>query len=403
MAGKRNAPQIRFAGFAGTWERRTIGECFTERMESQPDGELLSVTIHHGVKRFSELDRQDSSNSDKSRYKKVSVGDIAYNTMRMWQGASGCSPYEGIVSPAYTVLSPNPGINSQCFAYHFKLADMIHTFQINSQGITSDNWNLKFSTLSGIEIAVSPEAGEQERLAAFFSRLDRLVGLSRDRYERLLRVQKSTLEKLFPQEGEDVPRVRFREFAGPWARVELARIADNVTEKNTQNLVTETFTNSAEHGIISQREFFDHDVSRAEKINGYYLVKPQDFVYNPRISVTAPCGPVNCNRLGRSGVMSPLYTVFRTHDVDTLFLEWYFKSPHWYPYMRFNGDSGARSDRFSIKNELFFKMPIPLPGMEEQRRTGRLLQALSDTMKLYRQEFETLQVLKKALLEKMFV
>ena len=92
-----------FSDFTNTWEQRKLGDCFTERVESMPDGELISVTINDGIKKFSELGRHDNSNDDKSKYKKVCVGDIAYNSMRMWQGASGYSPYEGIVSPAYTV------------------------------------------------------------------------------------------------------------------------------------------------------------------------------------------------------------------------------------------------------------------------------------------------------------
>lgn len=114
---------------------------------------------------------------DKSKYKKVCIGDIAYNSMRMWQGASGYSPYEGIVSPAYTVLSPNSGINSKCLAYQFKLPDMIHTFQINSQGITSDNWNLKYPALSEIKIFVSKDEKEQEQIAEYFTDLDHLITL----------------------------------------------------------------------------------------------------------------------------------------------------------------------------------------------------------------------------------
>ena len=95
-------PEIRFSEVQGDWEERTLGSCFDERLESLPDGELLSVTIGSGIKKFSELDRHDNSNTDKSKYKRVCIGDIAYNSMRMWQGASGRSPYEGIVSPAYT-------------------------------------------------------------------------------------------------------------------------------------------------------------------------------------------------------------------------------------------------------------------------------------------------------------
>ena len=177
MTKKSGAPAIRFKGFSDAWEQRKLGDCFTERVESMPDGELISVTINDGIKKFSELGRHDNSNDDKSKYKKVCVGDIAYNSMRMWQGASGYSSYEGIVSPAYTVLSPNSGINSKCLAYQFKLPEMIHTFQVNSQGITSDNWNLKYPVLSKIEIFVSKDEQEQAKIAEYFENLDNLITL----------------------------------------------------------------------------------------------------------------------------------------------------------------------------------------------------------------------------------
>ena len=166
-----------FTASTFSWEQRKLGECFSERVESMPDGELISVTINDGIKKFFELGRHDNSNDNKSKYKKVCVGDIAYNSMRMWQGASGYSPYEGIVSPAYTVLSPNAGVFSRCIAYQFKLPQMIHTFQINSQGITSDNWNLKYPTLSEIEIYISKNVAEQKQIAEFFTSLDNLITL----------------------------------------------------------------------------------------------------------------------------------------------------------------------------------------------------------------------------------
>lgn len=159
------------------WEQRKLGECFTERTESMPKGELISVTINDGIKRFSELGRHDNSNEDKSKYKKVCIGDIAYNSMRMWQGASGYSPYNGIVSPAYTVLLANDGVNSKFIAFQFKLPRMIHVFQINSQGITSDNWNLKFPTLSDISIYISRSIDEQGKIASLLESLDHLITL----------------------------------------------------------------------------------------------------------------------------------------------------------------------------------------------------------------------------------
>ena len=192
-----SVPEIRFKGFTDAWEQRKLGDCFTERCESMPDGELISVTINDGIKKFSELGRHDNSNDDKSKYKKVCAGDIAYNSMRMWQGASGCSPYEGIVSPAYTVLTPNSGINSKCMAYQFKLPATIHTFKINSQGITSDNWNLKFPALSEIEIYVSPYEQEQAKIAAYFANLDHLITLHQRELEQLQSIKKALLEKMF--------------------------------------------------------------------------------------------------------------------------------------------------------------------------------------------------------------
>ena len=185
---------------------------------------------------------------------------------------------------------------------------------------------------------------------------------------------------------EQVPAIRFQGFADPWEQRKLSEVADKVTEKNTDLTVQETFTNSAEFGVISQRDFFDHDISNAENIGGYYVVRDEDFVYNPRISVTAPVGPVNRNKLGRNGVMSPLYTVFRTHDIDTTYLEWFFKSSYWHPFMFFNGDSGARSDRFSIKDAVFFEMPIPVPKKEEQRQIGAYMDALDHLITLHQRE-----------------
>lgn len=192
-----NVPEIRFGGFTDDWELRKLGDCFSERSESMPNGELISVTINDGVKKFSELGRHDNSNEDKSKYKKVCVGDIAYNSMRMWQGASGYSPYEGIVSPAYTVLAPNEGIDSKCISYLFKRPDMIHTFQNNSQGITSDNWNLKYPALSEIEILVSNDIREQKHIADYFTNLDSLITLQARKLEKLRNIKSSCMEKMF--------------------------------------------------------------------------------------------------------------------------------------------------------------------------------------------------------------
>lgn len=123
-----------------------------------------------------------------------------------------------------------------------------------------------------------------------------------------------------------------------------------------------------------------------ENLNGYYIVRNDDFIYNPRISVTAPVGPINRNRLGRNGVMSPLYTVFRTHDIDSLYLEFYFKTTKWHRFMKLNGDSGARFDRFTISSTQFMEMPIPYPALAEQRKIGAYFESLDHLITLHQRK-----------------
>ncbi len=199
-----------------------------------------------------------------------------------------------------------------------------------------------------------------------------------------------------------VPAIRFAGFTDDWERRKLSEIADKVTEKNVGLQFVETFTNSAEFGIISQRDFFDHDIAKLDSLGGYYIVRAEDFVYNPRISTSAPVGPINRNNLGRTGVMSPLYTVFRPHDIDTTYLEHFFKCGYWHSFMNFNGDTGARSDRFSIKDEVFFQMPIPMPQIEEQRKIGEYLTYLDYLITLHQRKYSRLCKIKKSMLERMF-
>ena len=198
------------------------------------------------------------------------------------------------------------------------------------------------------------------------------------------------------------PKIRFKGYQEDWEQRKLNEIADKVSEKNKDNEFSEPFTNSAEQGIISQKDYFDREIVNNENLNGYYIVRNDDFIYNPRISVTAPVGPINRNRLGRNGVMSPLYTVFRTHDIDNLYLEFYFKTTKWHRFMKLNGDSGARFDRFTISSTQFMEMPIPYPTLEEQQKIGEYFDSLDHLITLHQRKCEETKTLKKYMLQKMF-
>ena len=136
--------------------------------------ELLSVTMNDGVMPRSEIEGKDNSSEDKSNYKVVLTGDMVYNSMRMWQGANGISPCDGIVSPAYTVLMPKIPISNGYFAALFKSPNLINEFRKNSQGMTSDTWNLKYPQIETIKVSI-PALSEQERIADMLGTLERRI------------------------------------------------------------------------------------------------------------------------------------------------------------------------------------------------------------------------------------
>jgi len=179
------------------WKEKRIGEIFKQREERFQDNlELLSVTINSGIKRRTEIEGPDNSSRDKSNYKRVYRKDIVYNSMRMWQGASGVSPYDGVVSPAYTVLSSNSQNSSNFFGYYFKLPRIINLFERYSQGLTSDTWNLKYPQLSKIRLLV-PELLEQQKIADFLTAFDAFLALKEQRLSASKKFKKYLLQNMF--------------------------------------------------------------------------------------------------------------------------------------------------------------------------------------------------------------
>ena len=355
-----------------------------------PDGELISVTINDGIKKFSELGRHDNSNDDKSKYKKVCVGDIAYNSMRMWQGASGYSPYEGIVSPAYTVLSPNARVFSRCIAYQFKLPQMVHTFQINSQGITSDNWNLKYPTLSEIEIYISKSVMEQKQIAEFFTSLDNLITLHQRKLDKLHKVKRSLLERMFPRNGANVPEIRFSGFTDAWEQRKLGELVDRVVRKNTNNESTLPLTISAQYGLVDQITYFNNRVASRD-VSNYYLVLNGEFAYNKSTSDGYPFGAVKRLDLYEKGVLSTLYIVFapkKEQQIDSDYLTVFFDTDRWHKGVAERAAEGARNHGLlNISAEDFFDIDLSVPkDIVEQKQIGAFIRQLDNLITLHQRK-----------------
>ena len=321
---------------------------------------------------------------DVSNYYLVLNGEFAYNKSTSdgypFGAVKRLDLYEkGVLSTLYIVFAPKKEqqIDSDYLTVFFD-TDRWHkgVAERADEGVRNHGLlNISAEDFFDIDLSVPKDIVEQKQIGAFIRQLDNLITL----HQRECISFTGRADRLILTANK-------KRTTSSWEQRKLSEITDKVTEKNAGLQYVETFTNSAEFGIISQRDFFDHDIAKLGSLDGYYIVKNEDFVYNPRISTSAPVGPINRNKLGRTGVMSPLYTVFRPHDIDTTYLEYFFKCGYWHSFMNFNGDSGARSDRFSIRDNVFFQMPIPIPDIDEQRKIGELLTCLDNLITLHQRK-----------------
>ena len=159
---------------------------------------------------------------------------------------------------------------------------------------------------------------------------------------------------------------------------------------------TNVICNSAKQGLIPQREYFDKDIANSDNTSGYYIIEENDFVYNPRKSTDAPYGPISSYKYAEAGIVSPLYLCFRAKkEINPSFFEWYFRSSAWHRYVYMSGDSGARHDRVSIKDDTFFAMPINLPSAHEQEHIASFLERIDQRIEKQRALVESLKKYKR--------
>ncbi len=206
-----------------------------------------------------------------------------------------------------------------------------------------------------------------------------------------------------PHKKTLTPKLRFPQFRDKegWEQVPLNQLAGRVTARNLGGDCTRVLTNSAERGVLDQRDYFDKDIATAGNLEGYYLVDRGDYVYNPRISNVAPVGPISRNNIGQ-GVMSPLYTVFRFNSENTDFYSHYFKTTCWHSYLRQVASTGARHDRMSISVGDFVAMPLPAPSLPEQQKLADCLSSVDELIAAQARQVDALKTHKKALMQQLF-
>ena len=200
-----------------------------------------------------------------------------------------------------------------------------------------------------------------------------------------------------------VPNLRFPEFltAEGWQVAPLSQLATRTKKKNRDQTITRVLTNSAEFGVVDQRDFFDKDIATQGNLESYFVVDLGSYVYNPRISATAPVGPISKNKVG-TGVMSPLYTVFKFENDSNEFYEHYFKTTGWHTYMRQASSTGARHDRMAISSDDFMAMPLPVSSPAEQQKIANCLSSLDELIAAQARKVDALKTHKKGLMQQLF-
>ena len=381
------------------WNETSFSTLFTSTSEYTDDLDkypLYSLTIEDGVTPKTERYERSHLVKKEDSYKIVRPNDYAYNPMNLRFGSvarhKGNLPVA--VSGYYDIFTTVHESDLPFMDSFLTCGPMITYYNRVSTGSLVEKQRVHFSQFLEFVLPL-PSINERAKIAAILNTQDKVIEIKEKRLTQKQRQKQYLMQQLL------TGKKRLPGFSEEWKIKPLKKLTEKQKKKNHGFQYRLVLSNSAQHGIVSQDQEFDKEIANEERIDGYYVVIPGAFVYNPRISVTAPCGPINVNETGETGIMSPLYTVFTisSPQISQDFLKYYFQSSCWYKYVKGVANYGARHDRISISDGDFFDMPIPLPTKEEQNYIAKVLSAADREIELLQQDIEQEKQKKKALMQ----
>ena len=413
---RRKAPKLRFPGFEGDWKQGRLVEFCDfingDRSSNYPNStefvesgmpfvgsdSLGSTLVNKTKLRFITTEKYEQMNG-----LKIEMDDILYTLRGAGYGKCSIADFTG-----GTVASSLVGIRCKEPLQAKFLIQWLSSSNAEDQKSKAVNGstaqNISVEDMKNYIVTI-PSLAEQDIISEHLYSIDNLITLHQRKLDQIKEYKKGMLQKMFPKKGETVPEVRFPGFEGDWEQRKVGDLFSFIKQKNTDSSIDNVITNSAEFGLIPQREFFDKNIAIGERTNNYTVIQEGDFVYNPRKSTSAPYGPFNCYKLKEKGIVSPLYTCLTiTSDDNTEFLLWYFKTDRWHSYIQLNGaQGGARHDRVGMTNDLMKNIPITIPSLEEQKYVASFLTNIELAIALYQRKLEQMKEYKRGLLQEMFV
>lgn len=389
----KSVPELRFPGFEGEWKHMRLKDCFNASRAKGSDGlPTFSVTLNDGLVNREDLDREMRTNLMPHEHLQVQEGDIAYNMMRMWQGAFGRAGQSGMVSPAYVVLRPKPHIDSCHAEYYFKRARSIHNFWAYSYGVTSDRLRLYANDCLRIS-ANFPTLPEQQKIAEFLTAVDGRIAQLRQKKALLEDYKKGVMQQIFSQ------ALRFKDDDGnQFPEWEETTLGDTVTVNPKTADLPASFIyidlESVNAGML-------HSPRRIAKVGApsraQRLLQRGDILYQT-------VRPYQMNNylfdLEDVHVASTGYAQLRARGNNARFIYHALHLP------RFVGDVMDHCTGTSfpaINSKDLAQITISIPSLPEQTKIADFLSALDRKIESVAQQITHTQTWKKGLLQQMFV
>lgn len=406
MSEMKKVPEIRFAGFAEPWERRKLSELGTITTGSTPSTSIPSYYSDDGIvwvtptdisgnitfesaKKLSNLGQQVARVVPKNTILVTCIASIGKNTMLGNTGSfnqqiNGLTPNENKYDPYFLLTE------SSLWSAKMKSSAAAGTMQIVNR--------TEFSELK----TWLPSLTEQRHVGAFFHRLDNLLTLHQRKHEKLVALKKAMLEKMFPQNGSNVPEVRFASFTGPWEQRKLREVVKEITRTAPESSAPIMMI-TANNGFIEQSERYAFN-NAGDSLKKYILLEKGELAYNHGASKLRPYGSCFALTTVENARIPFVYHCFSVEEQNAEFMSIELNGSDVETQLRRIVSSGARMDGLlNISFEEYTSISVLLPKIEEQNRIADYFCHLDNLITLQRHKCESLKRVKAALLQKMFI